>query len=94
MRMLSSLNNEGNKTINDLDSTKQSENSKNDTKDNLNANKQFINIPLPNFICPTNIPILQNISLNNYYDMFNEIDTTENIESQPYLKSVFNGLSK
>ena len=90
MRMLSSLNNEGNKTINDLDSTKQSENSKNDTKDNLNANKQFINIPLPNFICPTNIPILQNISLNNYYDMFNEIDTTENIDSQPYLKSVFN----
>ena len=90
MKMMLSLNNEGNKNINDIDSTKQSEFSKNDNKDKLNINKQFINIPLPKYICPTNIPILQNISLNNYYDMFYEIDTTENVDSKPYLNSVFN----
>ena len=90
LKMISNINNDSNKSINDIDSTKQSENSKNDIKENINENNQFINIPLPKYICPTNIPILQNISLNNYYDMFYEIDTTENIDNQPYLKSVFN----
>ena len=51
--------------------------------------KNSYNLHVPNYICPTNIPILQNNSLNNYFDMFYEIDTTEPIESQIYMKSVF-----
>ena len=49
--------------------------------------KNFNNIFIPKFISPTNIPILQNNSLNNYNDIFYDFDTTEN--EQTYLKSVF-----
>ena len=60
-------------------------------KEQNNDYKTAHNLYVPNYICPTNIPILQNNSLNNYYDMFYELDTSkQNGEAyQPYLKSVF-----
>ena len=63
-------------------------NEKQNQKEN-NDTKNAYNLPVPNYICPTNIPILQNNSLNNYYDMFHDIDTTEPLDSQPYITSVF-----
>ena len=46
---------------------------------------------LPNLITPTNIPMIQNSSLSNYNDMFNDIDTTILNSDEPcYLKTIFN----
>ena len=61
---------------------------------NQNDHCNFYNFPNPNYICPTNIPLLQNSSLNSYFDMFNEIDQNESNDNQCYLKSVFNDTVK
>jgi hypothetical protein len=48
-------------------------------------------INIPNAVFPTNIPMIQNSSLSNYNDMFNDIDTTIlNNEEPDYLKTIFN----
>ena len=48
-------------------------------------------INLPNTVFPTNIPMIQNSSLSNYNDMFNDIDTSIlNNEEPNYLKTIFN----
>ncbi|MCQ2817534.1 MAG: SNF2-related protein [archaeon] len=54
-----------------------------------NVIKNFHNFPNPNYICPTNIPLLQNTSLTNYFDMFYDIDQNDFNDPQPYLKSIF-----
>ena len=47
-------------------------------------------ITLPNKVFPTNIPMIQNSSLSNYNDMFNDIDTTILSNDEPgYLKTIF-----
>jgi len=48
-------------------------------------------INLPNTVFPTNIPMIQNSSLSNYNDMFNDVDTSIlNSEEPNYLKTIFN----
>ena len=62
-----------------------------ENKQNEEGNNYKYLINLPNKIFPTNIPTIQNSSLSNYYDMFNDIDTSLlNNEEQIYLKTVFN----
>jgi SNF2 family DNA or RNA helicase len=52
--------------------------------------KEKYKINLPNSITPTNIPMIQNSSLSNYNDMFNDIDTTIlNNDESSYLKTIF-----
>ena len=54
-----------------------------------NIYKYQINVP--NAVFPTNIPMIQNSSLSNYNDMFNDIDTSILTNEEPnYLKTVFN----
>ena len=53
-----------------------------------NENKEFI-INLPNSVYPTNIPNIQNSSLSNYNDMFNQIDTCIQTDESSYLKTIF-----
>ena len=61
-----------------------------ENKQNDEGNYKY-QINLPNAIFPTNIPTIQNSSLSNYYDMFNDIDTSIlDSEEQNYLKTVFN----
>lgn len=50
---------------------------------------QAHNLPFPSYVTATNIPILQNISLNNYFDILHSVDTSDPKDLQDYLVSVF-----
>jgi hypothetical protein len=47
------------------------------------------NLPFPGHISSTNIPLLQQTSLNSYFDIMHKIDTANIKEPQDYLRSVF-----
>ena len=66
-------------------------NSINDENKQQENEKYKYPINIPNAVFPTNIPMIQNSSLSNYNDMFNDIDTTIlNNEEPDYLKTIFN----
>ena len=81
-----------NNNINNMDIEEQKENeSINDNNKEEKDNYYKYQINLPNKVFPTNIPMIQNSSLSNYNDMFNNIDTTIlNNEEPCYLKTIFN----
>jgi hypothetical protein len=49
------------------------------------------NLYFPKYMCPTNIPLLSNTSLTNYFDIMHVIDTINLKDHQSYLKSAFEG---
>ena len=84
-----------NANANDNTNNKENENEDNENsineENNSENNKFKYKIYLPNAVHPTNIPTIQNNSLTNYNDMFNDIDTSIlNSEEPTYLKTIFN----
>ena len=77
---------------NSMDTEDQNEiNSLNEESKEEEDNIYKYQINVPNAVFPTNIPMIQNSSLSNYYDMFNNIDTSILTNEEPnYLKTVFN----
>ena len=98
MKQIKLENKKGNKKNTNLkDGSNMDLESENDTNSLNEESKQEndINykyqINLPNTVFPTNIPMIQNSSLSNYNDMFNDIDTSIlNSEEPNYLKTIFN----
>ena len=90
------LNKKNNKDVNNSTNiNKENENEENESsinnENNSEDNKFKYKIFIPNSVHPTNIPTIQNSSLSNYNDMFNDIDTTVlNNEEPSYLKTIFN----
>ena len=90
------LNKKNNKDVNNSTNiNKENENEENESsinnENNVEDNKFKYKIFIPNSVHPTNIPTIQNSSLSNYNDMFNDIDTTVlNNEEPSYLKTIFN----
>ena len=89
--------NKKNKEVNNNDANNNKENENDDNEFSINNENNSENdkfkykIFIPNSVHPTNIPILQNSSLSNYNDMFNDIDTSMlNNEEPIYLKTIFN----
>ena len=54
-----------------------------------NPSKIYSNLPYPRYLCPTNVPLLNNTSLSCYFDMFNPINSLDLKNPQSYLKTVF-----
>ena len=77
---------------NSMDTEDQNEiNSLNEESKEEEDNIYKYQINVPNAVFPTNIPMIQNSSLSNYNDMFNDIDTSILTNEEPnYLKTVFN----
>ena len=78
-----------NKDVNNKENEKEEDN-ESITNDKFDKDKYKYKINLPNAVYATNIPMIQNSSLSNYNDMFNDIDTTLlNSEESSYLKTIF-----
>ena len=74
----------------DLESENDTNSLNEESKQENDINYKY-QINLPNTVFPTNIPMIQNSSLSNYNDMFNDIDTSIlNSEEPNYLKTIFN----
>ena len=74
----------------DLESENDTNSINEESKQENDINYKY-QINLPNTVFPTNIPMIQNSSLSNYNDMFNDIDTSIlNSEEPNYLKTIFN----
>ena len=74
----------------DLESENDTNSLNEESKQENDINYKY-QINLPNTVFPTNIPMIQNTSLSNYNDMFNDIDTSIlNSEEPNYLKTIFN----